>query len=177
LDTPGKSAQGQEDDPAADWNVAGRSSPIRRVYKKPEDKDDPGLDFPGFGPHSLRRANITWRQEVGGSSIETSKIAGHASAAITEEYTLVGLQRQDELTWLIQTKRAKAARNAKTDAQPVTALLAGATPARAERACGEEGDGGREHEGCRGVRWTTGTPDANGNSRAVEEPQARTAIS
>jgi len=24
-----------------------------------------GLDFPGFGPHSLRRANITWRQHVG----------------------------------------------------------------------------------------------------------------
>jgi hypothetical protein len=36
-----------------------------------------GCDFPGFGPHSLRRANITWRQEVGGSSIETSQIAGH----------------------------------------------------------------------------------------------------
>lgn len=38
-----------------------------------------GLDFVGFGPHSLRRANITWRREVGGSSIETSKVAGHAS--------------------------------------------------------------------------------------------------
>jgi hypothetical protein len=33
------------------------------------------------------------RQDVGGSSIETSKIAGHASTAITEEYTLVGLHR------------------------------------------------------------------------------------
>ena len=32
FDTPGKSAQGQEDDPAADRNVAGRSNPIRRVY-------------------------------------------------------------------------------------------------------------------------------------------------
>lgn len=30
-------------------------------------------DFPGLGPHSFRRANITWRQEVGGSSIEASK--------------------------------------------------------------------------------------------------------
>ena len=36
-------------------------------------------DFPGFGMHSLRRANITWRQEVGASSIEASKIAGHSS--------------------------------------------------------------------------------------------------
>jgi hypothetical protein len=45
---------------------------------KPDDapEDDPGLDFPGFGLHSFRRANITLRQEVGGSAIEASKIAG-----------------------------------------------------------------------------------------------------
>jgi hypothetical protein len=89
-------------------------------------KEDRGLDFPGFGPHSLRRANITWRQEVGGSSIETSKIAGHASTAITEEYTLVGLNRQDDLTRLIQEKRAKAARTSKAVASqpPVSDELA-----------------------------------------------------
>lgn len=28
-------------------------------------------DFPGLGPHSFRRANITWRQQVGGSAIMT----------------------------------------------------------------------------------------------------------
>jgi hypothetical protein len=76
-------------------------------------EDDPGLDFPGFGPHSLRRANITWRQEVGGSAIEATKIAGHASTAITEEYTIVQLKRQDDLTRRIQEKRAKAAKRAK----------------------------------------------------------------
>jgi hypothetical protein len=92
-------------------------------------KDHPGLDFPGFGPHSLRRANITWRQEVGGSSIETSKIAGHASTAITEEYTLVGLHRQAELTRLIQTKRARAERKNKAVASPLPV-----TPAQRERA-------------------------------------------
>ena len=27
-----------------------------------------GCDFPGLGPHSLRRANITWRQEVAAAS-------------------------------------------------------------------------------------------------------------
>jgi integrase len=70
-------------------------------------------DFPGFGPHSLRRANITWRQEVGGSSIEASKIAGHANTKITEEYTVVQLKRQEELTRRIQDKRAKAAKRAK----------------------------------------------------------------
>jgi hypothetical protein len=50
------------------------------------------------GAHPFRRANITWRQEVGGSTIEASKIAGHASTKITEEYTVVQLKRQEELT-------------------------------------------------------------------------------
>jgi integrase len=73
--------------------------------------DAEGCDFPSFGPHSLRRANITWRQEVG-SSIETSKIAGHANTKITEEYTIVQLKRQDELTRRIQCRRAKAGKKA-----------------------------------------------------------------
>jgi integrase len=66
-------------------------------------------DFPGFGLHSLRRANITWRQEVGGSSIEASRIAGHASTKMTEEYTVVQLNRQEELTRRIQNKLIEAA--------------------------------------------------------------------
>jgi integrase len=65
-----------------------------------------GCDFEGFGPHSFRRANITWRQEVGGSSIEASKIAGHSTVRMTEEYTKVQLPRQDELTRLIQERLA-----------------------------------------------------------------------
>lgn len=72
-----------------------------------------GCDFPGLGPHSLRRANITWRQEVGGSSIEASQIAGHANTKITEEYTVVQLRRQEELTRRIQNKRNKAGRREK----------------------------------------------------------------
>ena len=66
-----------------------------------------GCDFLGLGPHSLRRANITWRQEVGGKSIETAQIAGHANTRMTEEYTLVQLRRQEELTRRIQAKRRK----------------------------------------------------------------------
>jgi hypothetical protein len=66
-------------------------------------------DFAGFGLHSLRRANITWRQEVGGSSIEASRIAGHASTKMTEEYTVVQLRRQEELTRRIQEKLTQAA--------------------------------------------------------------------
>jgi integrase len=80
-----------------------------RQTLKPAAKAE-GLDFPGFGPHSLRRANVTWRPEVGGSSIEASKIADHANRKITEEYTIVQLKRQDELTCRIQGRRAKAAK-------------------------------------------------------------------
>ena len=65
-----------------------------------------GCDFPGLGPHSFRRANITWRQEVGGSSIEASKIAGHSTVRMTEEYTKIQLSRQEELTRLIQERLA-----------------------------------------------------------------------
>ena len=66
---------------------------------------------PGFGPYSLRRANITWRQEVGGS-IEASSIVGNANTKITEEYTIVQLNRQDGLTRRIQGRRAKAGKKA-----------------------------------------------------------------
>ena len=76
-------------------------------------------DFPGFGPHSLRRANITWRQEVGGSSIEASRIAGHASTKITEGYTVVQLKRQEELTRRIQGRLDEAARKVKEKVEQV----------------------------------------------------------
>ncbi|MBI4460576.1 MAG: tyrosine-type recombinase/integrase [Acidobacteria bacterium] len=66
-------------------------------------------DFPGFGLHSLRRANITWRQEVGASAIEASKIAGHASVNMTNDYTHVQLKRQEELTRAIQERLGEAA--------------------------------------------------------------------
>ena len=44
------------------------------------------------------------------SSIEASKIAGHANTKITEEYTIVQMKRQEELTRRVQDKRAKAAK-------------------------------------------------------------------
>ena len=82
-----------------------------------------GCDFPGLGPHSFRRANITWRQQVGGSAIEASKIAGHSDLEMTGEYTFVAPERQNELTRRIQEKLAEAAskRNGKAETphQPV----------------------------------------------------------
>jgi integrase len=67
-----------------------------------------GCDFEGLGPHSFRRANITWRQQVGGSAIEASKIAGHSDLEMTGEYTFVTPERQNELTRRIQQKIAQA---------------------------------------------------------------------
>ena len=74
-----------------------------------------GCDFPGLGPHSFRRANITWRQQVGGSAIEASKIAGHSDLEMTAEYTFVAPERQNELTRLIQDKLAQAMKAASPD--------------------------------------------------------------
>jgi len=67
-----------------------------------------GCDFLGLGPHSFRRANITWRQEVGGSAIEASRIAGHTNLETTSQYTFVAPERQNELTRRIQQKLAEA---------------------------------------------------------------------
>jgi integrase len=92
----------QSDDPSKPmWDSA-----VRKELHQAAEAE--GCDFPGLGPHSFRRANITWRQEVGGSSIEASKIAGHATVRMTEEYTVVHLRRQEELTRRIQDKLAKA---------------------------------------------------------------------
>ena len=79
-------------------------SGVRQALKRAAAAE--GCDFPGLGPHSFRRANITWRQEVGGSSIEASKIAGHSTVRMTEGYTKIQLNRQADLTRLIQEKLA-----------------------------------------------------------------------
>lgn len=76
-------------------------------------------DFPGLGPHSFRRANVTWRQQVGGTAIEASKIAGHSDLEMTGEYTFVTPERQNELTRRIQQKLAAAPKMAVTAATPL----------------------------------------------------------
>ena len=79
-------------------------SRVRNALKLEEEER---CDF-GLGLHTLRRANITWRQEVGGSSIEASQIAGHANSNMTGEYTMVQLRRQEELSQRLQAKLAQA---------------------------------------------------------------------
>jgi len=46
-----------------------------------------GIYHEGFGMHTFRRLNVTWRQEVGASPIEAQKAAGHASLDMTFLYT------------------------------------------------------------------------------------------
>jgi integrase len=90
-------------------------SGVRKELKKAA--SDVGCDFEGFGLHSFRRANITLRQEVGGSAIEAQKIAGHATMTMTGDYTVVQLKRQDELTRAIQ-ERLKVATNQQAGTRP-----------------------------------------------------------
>src|ERR1035441_8154058 len=75
------------------WDSGVRQAPRRAAAVE-------GCDLPGLGPHSFRRANIAWRQEEGASSIEASKIAGHSTIRMTEEYT-----RSEEHTSELQSLR------------------------------------------------------------------------
>ena len=105
--------------------VQRKAKPEDWVFSQPRDASQPmwdsavrdalhqaakivGCDFKGFGPHSFRRAKVTWTQQVGGSAIEACKIAGHTDLKMTEHYTLVSPERQNELTRLIQQRIAEA---------------------------------------------------------------------
>ena len=92
----------QEDDPQRPMWDSGVRKALKIAARAAEH------DFPGFGLHSLRRANITWRQEVGASAIEASKIAGHSSVNMTNDYTHVQLRRQEDLTRAIQERLQEA---------------------------------------------------------------------
>jgi hypothetical protein len=52
----------------------------------------------------------------GGSAIEASKTAGHANVSMTGDYTIVQLQRQDELTRAIQRRMAAAQKKQEEEA-------------------------------------------------------------
>lgn len=75
-----------------------------------EAADAEGCDFKGLGPYSVRRANIMWRQEVGGSAIEAARIASHRDLEMTSLYTFVAPERQNQLTRRIQQRLAEAGR-------------------------------------------------------------------
>lgn len=116
-----KLALGDLNDRLRDWVATHCPTPESWIFAQPDQPARPmwdsgvrkelhlaaaavGLDFKGLGPHTFRRANITWRQEVGATAIEASKIAGHSQVQMTSEYTYVGMARQQELTRRIQAQ-------------------------------------------------------------------------
>jgi integrase len=53
------------------------------------------LYYPGFGWHTFRRQNVTWRQQVGGATpLEAMRAAGHSSVDMTLLYTLTDVARE-----------------------------------------------------------------------------------
>ncbi|MDZ4800021.1 MAG: hypothetical protein SGI92_17845, partial [Bryobacteraceae bacterium] len=92
-------------------------------------------DFPGLGPHSLRRAYITWVQEAGGSSIEASKMAGHSTVRMTEGYTKIQLNRQADLTRRIQERLASAGEKLSGEQGADSEIAAPPSPKFAELDC------------------------------------------
>jgi integrase len=55
-----------------------------------------GIYFEGFGMHTFRRLNVTWRQEAGATPLEAQKAAGHASLDMTFLYTVTDETRERE---------------------------------------------------------------------------------
>lgn len=53
-----------------------------------------GCYWPGFGFHSFRRLNNTYRQQAGATLPEVMRAMGHTSAAMTAHYTATDLERE-----------------------------------------------------------------------------------
>jgi integrase len=55
-----------------------------------------GIYFEGFGMHTFRRLNVSWRQEVGATPFEAMKAAGHTNPSTTWLYTITDRDRDKE---------------------------------------------------------------------------------
>jgi integrase len=55
-----------------------------------------GLYQGGFGMHTFRRLNITWKQQCGATPIEAMRSAGHTSLSQTWLYTITDMEREKE---------------------------------------------------------------------------------
>jgi integrase len=56
--------------------------------------DAVGIYFAGFGMHTFRRLNISWRQEAGATPFEAMKAAGHSKPITTWLYTITDDARE-----------------------------------------------------------------------------------
>lgn len=61
-----------------------------------------GCYWPGFGFHTFRRLNNTYRQQAGATLPEVMRAMGHTSAAMTAHYTAVDLDRERAVVGKIQ---------------------------------------------------------------------------
>jgi integrase len=68
---------------------------LQRLVWKPA-AEHAGIYHLGFGMHSFRRLNITWRQQAGATSIEAMQHAGHSSVNMTFLYSITDQQRERE---------------------------------------------------------------------------------
>jgi hypothetical protein len=66
-----------------------------------------GIYYPGFGMHTFRRLNVSWRHEVGATPFEAMKAAGHAKPSTTWDYTVTDIDRERDHV----ASHARAARN------------------------------------------------------------------
>lgn len=82
-----------------------------------------GIYFEGFGMHTFRRLNVTWRQEVGATPIEAQKAAGHASIEMTFLYTQTDDAREREHVNRI-LDRLKPGSNEQPNANELAAMAA-----------------------------------------------------
>ena len=82
-----------------------------------------GIYFEGFGMHTFRRLNVTWRQEVGATPLEAQKAAGHASLDMTFLYTQTDYAREREHVNRI-LDRLKLGANEQPNANELTAMAA-----------------------------------------------------
>ncbi len=76
-----------------------------------------GIYHPGFGMHSFRRLNISWRQEVGATPFEAMKGAGHAQPGTTWMYTVTDDEREERHVDAIWERLSLAGMKAKGGVQ------------------------------------------------------------
>lgn len=67
-----------------------------------------GVYFEGFGMHTFRRQNVSWRQEAGATPFEAMKAAGHARPSTTWLYTITDSDREREQVGRILERVEKA---------------------------------------------------------------------
>lgn len=63
-----------------------------------------GCYRPGFGFHSLRRLNITWRAEAGANPFEVARAAGHTKVETSLLYTITDQGREKDVVEKIQRR-------------------------------------------------------------------------